>query len=134
MLEETIRSSDQLGYDHVLYKGEIYQYYDEGLTRRVYVNSDKTRVIKVLISDDSINYNGEEYDIYINSSNKGDMVHTEISEDGMIVEQEYVTPLKWYDGKLGFRDIKFAMSCRNEVGINKDGKVLCFDLSEYKKY
>ena len=28
----------------------------------------------------------------------------------------------------------FADSCRGEVGWTKEGKLVCFDLDEYKKY
>lgn len=29
--------------------------------------------------------------------------------------------------------MRFAMSCRNEVGW-KDGELVCYDLDEFKKY
>jgi hypothetical protein len=134
MIEELVKSGNEMGYNHILYDGEVYGYYDEGLTRRVYVNSDRTRVIKVLINVDGINYNQEEHEIYLKSGNKDEMAYTEISSDGMVIIQEYVMPIKKYEFDLTLKDIKFALSCRNEVGLNSDGKLVCYDLSEYRKY
>lgn len=118
----------------VLYKGEIYTYYDEGLTRMVYVNNDQTKVIKQLIHPDEVNHNKIEYDLYTNSSEKDLMAHTVLSEDGSIVEQEFVLPVKYSDKELTMSEIIFSGRCRDEVGWNSQGKLVCFDISEFKQY
>lgn len=120
--------------DTVLYKGEVYNYYDEGLTRKVYVNDKGTKVIKLLIDDDRINHNQIEYDLFVSSNEQELLAHTEISDDGSIVEQEFVLPMKFSDRELTIPEILFAGKCRDEVGWNSQGKLVCFDLSEFKKY
>jgi len=79
-------------------------------------------------------FNQEEFDIYENAKGerRDQMVETTISSG--IIEQEFVTPIKFGGKKLTIPQRMFAMSCRNEVGWSKDGKLLCFDLDEYKKY
>lgn len=119
----------------ILYKNELYHYYDEGLTRKVFVNEDQTKVIKLLIKEDCLNYNLEEFEIFDNAGDKSQYAETKISEDKLIVEQEFVEPIKFSKRTdLSISDILFAQSCRNEVGFNKKGKLVCFDLSEFKKY
>lgn len=118
----------------VLYKGEVYTFFDEGLTRKVFVNSDNTKVIKFLLNDDGRNFNKDEYDIYYESSEKELLAVTNISDNEMVIEQEFVLPIKFSDKELSIKDMLFAGSCRNEVGWNSEGKLVCFDLSEYKKY
>ena len=41
----------------IMHKGEAYTYFDEGLTRHVFVNADETKVIKILQRDSGKNYN-----------------------------------------------------------------------------
>jgi len=121
-------------FEYIFYKGEQWKFYDSGLTRNVFVNEDKTKVIKVLINSDGINHNKLEYDIYNDSDDKSEFAFTEISSDNTIVEQEYVEPIKFSSKELTLREILFANSCRGEVGWNKENKLVCFDLDEYKKY
>jgi hypothetical protein len=118
----------------IMHKGEAYTYFDEGLTRHVYVNADETKVIKLLIKENCKDYNTEEFEIYTNASDeiKAEMVETTISNG--LIEQEFVTPIKFGGKRLTIPQRLFASSCRNEVGWDKDGKLLCFDLDEYKKY
>ena len=118
----------------VMHKGETYTFFDEGLTRHVFANADKTKVIKLNQRDNGHDFNKEEFDIYTNASDevKVDMVETTISNG--LIEQEFVTPIKFGGKKLTIPQRLFASSCRNEVGWTSDGRLLCFDLDEYKKY
>ena len=118
----------------IMHKGEPYTYFDEGCTRHVFVNKDETRVIKILQRDSGKNFNIEEANIYTSASDetKEQMAKTELVS-GM-VEQEFVTPIKFGGKRLSIADKLFASSCRNEVGWTSDGKLVCFDLDEYKKH
>lgn len=120
----------------ILYKGEAYSYFDSGLTRYVFVNANKTKVIKILINNNYKDFNLEEIEIYKNASAqvKDQMAKTEMAYDGFVVEQEFCNPIKFDDRRLTIPQIMFATSCRDEVGWNKEGKLVCFDLNEYKKY
>lgn len=120
----------------ILYKGEAFTFYDCGLTRHVFVNDSKTKVIKILIDKDSIDYNRQEIEIYTKASPelKAQMAKTQSEYDGYVVEQEFCEPIKFNDRELTIQQIMFATSCRNEVGWNKDGQLVCFDLDEFKKY
>lgn len=120
----------------ILYKGEAYTYFDSGLTRYVFVNKDKTKVIKLLIEKDSFDFNLEESEIYNNASDerKKELAKTELTYDGLIIEQEFCNPIKMDDRELTIPQMLFASSCRDEVGWTKEGKLVCFDLDEYKKY
>lgn len=120
----------------VFYKGEIFTYFDTGLTRFVFTNKDKTKVIKLLIHKDSKDYNLEEKQIYDNASEvvKNELAKTDLTYDGLIIEQEFCNPIKFDNRKMTMQQILFARSCRNEVGWAKDGRLVCFDLDEYRKY
>lgn len=121
--------------DVVIFNNEIYTYLDSGLTRKVYVNEDKTKVVKILI-DDQYNFNKSEYDTYNNSSeeNRIQMAETFLSKDGFYVIQEYVENIKFSSKRMNMKQILFAESCRKEVGWTSDGRLVCFDLDEFKKY
>lgn len=118
----------------VMHKGEAYTFFDEGCTRHVYVDADETKVIKLLKSDCGINYNTEEAEIYKNASDevKEEMVETTLVNG--LIEQNFVEPIKFGGKRLSIPERMFATSCRNEVGWTEDGKLVCFDLDEYKKY
>lgn len=120
----------------IIYKDEVYTYFDSGLTRHVFVNPDKTKVIKILIDKYSKEYNEEEVEIYLNASEerRKEMAKTSTTYDGFVVEQEYCNPIKFDDRKMTIPQMLFASSCRNEVGWDKDGNLKCFDLDEYKKW
>lgn len=120
----------------IVYKGEVFTYFDSGLTRHVFVNGDKTKVIKILINKDSKEYNEEEIEIYKNASDsqKLEMAETGTAYDGFVVEQEFCNPIKFDDRKMTIPQMLFASSCRNEVGWTLDGRLVCFDLDEYKKW
>lgn len=129
-----VQTSKDVKSSVIHHKGELYTYYDSGLSRHVFVNDDKTKVIKIPINPSSQFFNDEEYEVYLNASDtvKSKLVKTEIHNG--IIEQEYVTPIKYSDKKLSIPQIIFARSCRDEVGWDKEGNLVCFDLSEYKKY
>ena len=120
----------------ILYKGEAFTFYDMGLTRYVFTNGDNTKVIKILIEKEHFDYNLEEGDIYKNASDevKSKMARTELTYNGTIIEQEFCLPIKFSDKKLNIAQMLFAKSCRNEVGWNKEDKLVCFDLDEYMRY
>lgn len=131
---EIIREEREHHNQDVLYKGELYTYFDQGLTRKVFVNADRTKVIKFLIKEDGLNYNTEEFEVYEASNNKDKLAKTEISEDNRIIEQEFVLPIKYSNKELTISEIRFAGRCRHEVGWTQEGKLVCFDLSEFNKY
>jgi hypothetical protein len=139
MTEHTLKQqqSQITNKDAIFYKNELFTYYKSGLTRHVFVNKDKTKVIKSLISDKTFakDYNKEEQQIYIDADieTKLLMAETTLSLEGFI-EQEFCTPLKESDNVLTLKQILFASSCRNEVGWTKDNRLVCFDLDEFKKY
>ena len=117
----------------ILHKGETFSFFDEGCSRFVYTNADNTKVIKVLKSQ-STNFNQEEVRIYNEATDeeKSEMVETTMYNG--IVEQAFCTPIKFGGKKLTSEQKQFALSCRNEVGWSEDGRLVCFDLDEYKKY
>ena len=120
----------------IIYKGEAYTFFDTGLTRFVFTNKDKTKVIKLLIDKRGMDFNLEESDIYDNASDekKLELAKTELTYNGSIIEQEFCNPIKFDDRKMTIPQMLFASSCRNEVGWTKEGKLVCFDLDEYKKH
>lgn len=120
----------------IIYKGEAYTFFDEGLTRYVFANKDKTKVIKLLIEKNNFDFNLEEYEIYQNADEdtREQLAKTELTSNGLVIEQEFCNPIKFDERKLSIPQMLFASSCRDEVGWNKDGKLVCFDLNEFKKY
>jgi len=119
--------------DALVFKGEVYEYYDCGNTRAVYVNKDKTKVVKVELKEGK-GYNREEWEIYVASPDKTRLAYTELCPQTGYVIQEFAEPIKFGDKKLTIKDAYFAASCRGEVGITNDGRLVCFDLDEYLKY
>lgn len=122
--------------DVILYKGEAYTYFDSGLTRYVFVNADKTKVIKILINKNGFDFNEEEKNIYDNAlpEHREKMAKTELTTYGTIIEQEFCNPIKFDDRRLTIKQMLFANACRSEVGWNSKGELVCFDLNEYMKY
>ncbi len=123
----------------ILYKGEIFTYFDSGLTRYVFVNEDKTKVIKICIETtafEEYHYNVEENGVYqrANDTTKKQMAKTLLTQGGAVIEQEFCNPIKYDSRNLSISQILFAESCRNEVGWTLDGRLVCFDLDEFKKY
>jgi hypothetical protein len=136
IIQKQIQESRDPQSQVILYKGEAYSFFDEGLTRYVFANLDKTKVIKILIDTDSIDYNLQEFEIYDSASDekKELLAETKMGDDSYIIEQEFCNPIKFDERYLTFPQIEFADRCRNEVGWNSKGKLVCFDLDEFKKY
>jgi hypothetical protein len=132
--QETVESS--IKEQAILYKGEVFTFFDSGQTRYVFTNKDKTKVIKILIEKNSKDFNLEEDEIYRNASDekRKELAETKLTMNGMIIEQEFCNPIKFDNRKLTIPQMLFASSCRNEVGWNKEGELVCFDLDEYRKY
>lgn len=129
---EEVRAYQKISEDSVLYKEELYDYFDEGLTRKVYVNQNKTKVIKLCI--DSLYHNKKEFEIYKEFSEEDrDQMALTIMNKG-VIEQEFCNPIKFDDRILTIKQTLFAKSCRDEVGWNSCGELVCFDLNEFKKY
>ena len=80
-------------------------------------------------------FNKEEAEIYNKASeeDKAQMCPTKLVVIGFI-EQKFVTPVKYGGKKLTLEQKAFANSCRNEVGWDENGELVCFDLDEFKKY
>ncbi len=117
----------------IMHEGETFEYFDEGCTRYVFANADKTKVIKLEKSNLG-KFNELEAKIYKNASDevKEQMAQTNIKNG--FIEQEFCMPIDFAGKKLSIKQILFARSCRNEVGWTQDGRLVCFDLDEFKKY
>lgn len=127
--------------DVIIVKGETYTFKSSGLTRRVFANSDKTKVIKVPVKLNTFHFNNEEVDCWNNADDETrlELASTKILENGYI-EQEYLHTLdddttpNWLGRPMTQKEIRFATSCRDDVGYDNDGNLKCFDLHEYKQY
>lgn len=127
--------------DVIIVNGEIFTYKASGFTRRVYQNKDKTKVIKIALKTSYQNNNLEEVEIYENASEKvkNQMAETRLLDNGY-VEQEFLWTLddpltdSTITREITIEEIRFARSCRNDVGFDKNGVMKCHDLEEYKKY
>jgi hypothetical protein len=117
----------------IMHQGEIFTYFDEGITRFVFANEDKSKVIKLEKSKRDNHYNELEAKIYKEASEerRSEMADTKLVNG--FIEQEFVMPIEYAERHLTMEQIRFAQSCRNEVGWKGD-KLVCFDLDEYKKY
>jgi len=127
--------------DVIIVNGEAFTYKASGLTRRVYQNADKTKVIKIALRT-SYQYNNlEEVKIYENASEKvkSQMAETRLLDNGYI-EQEFLWTLDdpltdtMITRDITVEEIRFARSCRNDVGFDKNGVMKVHDLEEYLKY
>lgn len=123
--------------DVIVINGEIFTYKSSGITRKVYANESKTKVVKVCIERGNY-FNQEEIDIYTSVSDKSQLAETKLLDNGYI-EQEFLHTL---DDEETFKlfpnmtneQIRFARSCRGDVGFDKNGVLKCHDLEEFKKY
>lgn len=134
ILQQEVR--DDIQSQAIFHNNEVFTFFDCGLTRHVFVNKDKTKVIKILIDSNSKDFNLEEAEIYENASDerKKEYAETKLVMGGLLIEQEFCNPIKFDDRKMTIPQIMFASSCRDEVGWTEDGRLVCFDLDEYKKY
>ena len=101
--------------DVIIVNGEIFTFKATGLTRRVFKNKDKTKVIKVPVQITSFDYNQQEIDIWDNSTieKKLDLASTKLLSNGYI-EQEFLHTLddvetdKWLGRSMTQKEIRFA--------------------------
>lgn len=127
--------------DAVIVNGEVFTYKNSGLTRRVFVNADKTKVVKIPVHANSFHFNTQEIDAWNDASEevKKELAETQILENGYII-QEYLHTFddkdtgEWLGRDLTMKELRFGKSCRDDVGFDKDGNLKCFDLHEYKLY
>lgn len=117
----------------IMHEGQAFTYFDEGCTRFVYANEDRTKVIKLDKSSYS-NFNETEAKIYDSAKPevKKQMAKTKLING--LIEQEFCTPIKYGGKKLNIPQRLFAAKCRDEVGWTKEGDLVCFDLDEFLKY
>lgn len=117
----------------IMHQGEIYSYFDEGCTRYVFTNEDKTKVIKLEKERRNNHFNELEDEIYKNASEENKKLMAETKMINGFIEQEFVLPIKFGGKKLTMEQVRFAQSCRNEIGW-KGENLVCYDLDEFKKY
>lgn len=120
----------------IMHNNELFKYWDEGCTRYVYVNEDRTKVIKIHKERDFCrhSFNQEEVNAYNNASEEDKLLMVKPTLINGMIEMPFVTPIKFGGKRLTVKQRVFAMSCRNEVGWDNEGNLLCFDLDEFKKY
>lgn len=111
----------------IIINGQIFSYLDSGFTRDVFVNEEKTVVVKL---EKEKGYNKEELEVYENTKDKSRLAKTWV-ENGYLF-QEYLD--KDWHSKVPLNEFIWAGKCRNEVGLDKDGNLKCYDLSEYMRY
>lgn len=127
--------------DVIVVNGEAFTYKNTGLTRRVFVNKDKTLIVKVPINNFDQRHNDNEADLWNRADDeiKSQLAETARLPNGYIL-QEYLQTLDDPDTeeKLGrpmtMAEIRFATSCRNEVGFDSNGILKCYDYDEFKAY
>jgi hypothetical protein len=127
--------------DVILVNGEAFTYKNSGLTRRVFVNKDKTLVVKVPINTYDQTHNDKEAKHWSESSEeeRKQLAETKRLPNGFIV-QEFLQTLdddttpEWLGRPLTMTEIAFASSCRSEVGFDANGVLKCYDYDEFKKY
>jgi len=80
--------------DLIIVNNEVFTFKATGLTRRVFANKEKTKVIKVPVKLDTFFYNDEEIKCWNNASEEKrlELASTKILDNGYI-EQEYLHTL-----------------------------------------
>lgn len=127
--------------DVILVNGEAFTYKNSGLTRRVFENKDKTLVVKVPIDVEFQRHNDNEATLWNEASEevRSQLAETQRLPNGYIL-QEYLHTLddketqEWLGRPMTNKEIRFAVSCRNDVGYDANGVLKCFDYDEFKKY
>ncbi len=126
----------------VLFEGVAYVYHNTGLTRRVFVNKEKTKVVKIPVTEHDFDHNKAEAEQWANASEKmrARLTPCRLLSNGWL-EMDFLytlndkeTEAKWGHLDLTVEEITFASSCRNEVGFDTEGKLRCYDYDEYMKY
>lgn len=118
----------------IMHNNEAFTFFDEGCTRYVYKNASETLVIKIDKTRGSNMWNQKEIEIYQNATEENKKQMTPTRMVGNVIEQDFCEPIQYAGIKLSMDQIRFAQSCRGEVGWDKDGNLVCFDLDEFKKY
>ncbi len=127
--------------DVIFVNGEAFTYKNTGLTRRVFVNKDKTLVIKTPITRHDQRHNDKEAEYWdeCTEEQRKELAETKRLSNGYIL-QEFLQTLdddstpEWLGRPLTMAEIGFASSCRSEVGFDANGVLKCYDYDEYKKY
>lgn len=136
---ETLFQNSKLDQSPIIVNGQVFTYKATGNTRVVFENEDRTYVVKVDLNRiDGNFYNQEEFEHYqsANETKKLQLAETILLENGYII-QEWLNTLdddRFEKRRFTFEEIRFAASCRSEVGFDKNGNLKCFDLPEFKKY
>jgi hypothetical protein len=127
--------------DVIFVNGEVFTYKNSGLTRRVFVNEDKTLVVKVPVDTQSQIHNDAEITFWDEASDeiKPQLAETKRLPNGWVI-QEYLHTLddpeteEWLGRPLTNKELRFAASCRSDVGFDNEGNIKCYDLEEYKQW
>ena len=128
--------------DAVVFNEVAYFYHNEGLTRKVFANKEKTKVVKIPVSKFDFEHNRKEAEMWESASEERRKTLTpcRLLANGWL-EMDFLYTLNdpETDSKFGHIDltaeeIQFAYSCRNEVGFDTEGKLRCYDYDEYMKY
>jgi hypothetical protein len=127
--------------DVILVNGEAFTYKNTGLTRRVFVNKDKTLIVKAPIAKYHQEHNDNEARLWeeADEETRSQLAETKRLANGYIL-QEFLQTLDdetteaWLDRPMTNKEIRFAASCRNEVGYDANGVLKCFDYDEFKQY
>jgi hypothetical protein len=139
-IEQIITVENSTNFDCIYVEGEVFTYKNSGLTRKVYENANKTFVIKIHV-DECVNWNKREFKVWEGAHDveRQKMAQTQHLKNGYI-KQEFLYSLDdertkdFIQRDLTMKEIRFAQSCRNDVGFDKNGNLKCFDLEEYKNY
>lgn len=127
--------------DVIFVNGEAFTYKNTGLTRRVFVNKDKTLIVKVPINkyDQKHNDNEAEHWNECTEDERSQLAETKRLYNGYIL-QEFLQTLdddttpEWLGRSLTMSEISFASSCRSDVGFDTNGVLKCYDYDEFKQY
>lgn len=129
MIQEHVHTSNLVKEACVVINGKVFSYLDSGLTRDVFVSEDKTVVVKI---DREKGYNKEELQIYEGARPDVQKQMARTWQENGYLFQEYLDR-EWHD-KVSLDQFVWAAKSRNEVGLDKDGNLKCYDLSEYMRY
>ncbi len=142
IVQQTVVTMKEVKSDAVMFNGEAYVYHNTGLTRRVFVNKEKTKVVKIPVSEHDFEHNRNEAEMWENATDeqRATLTPCRLLSNGWL-EMDFLytlndpeTDVKWGHIELSNLDIQFASSCRNEVGFDTEGKLRCYDYDEYRKY
>ena len=138
----TVVTTKEVKADALFHNGEVWKFHDTGLTRRVFVNEDRTRVIKVPVTKMDYEHNAKEAEAWesMSEERRKEFAECKLLENGWL-EMEFLTTLKdpavfdtFGHVEMTAEKMQFAASCRNEVGFDKEGNLKCFDYDEYRRY